>query len=241
MTRLLNILLFIACFAFTAVSQDYILFRNGVIVPGKIQQVTDQNTVLRVKKGFMGSKGEDQAFPMDKVYMLHYQSRGNVYVTPEGKRRSGETQTIANDADVIYLVAGKEIPAYGIRIDDGMVYYRETKQTKKAISSERKLLPDEIFMILYSDGSKDILTDITVVEQPEAVEEPVQAEEEVAEPTLKVLFYNVKKGDTLAKIAKMHNVTTDQIVEWNDLPAKTRTNTALQADMQLMIYVPANE
>ena len=37
-----------------------------------------------------------------------------------------------------------------------------------------------------------------------------------------------------------YNVTPEQIIEWNDLPQKTKPTTPLTTGMQIMIYQPKN-
>lgn len=195
-----------------------------------------------MKKGLFGAGGDEELIATKDVYMLNYQKRGNVYVTPEGKRISGEKHDIPKDADIIYLVSGGEKAAYDIQFEDRAIKYRETKESKKAKSNERMLLLDEIFMILYNDESKDIITDISVpADDVKAVSDTVAvsaAEPEDAAPKLQVVFYNVKRGDTLAKIAAQYDVTVEDLVKWNDLPSKNNKAVVLQPDMQLMIYVP---
>lgn len=97
-----------------------------------------------------------------------------------------------------------------------------------------------MFLIKYKDGTKDKLSDISLKKQesPVAVEETV--DEPVEEEPLQVVFHSVSKGETLSSVAKKYGVTVDEIIEWNDLPAKLKANSRLQADMQLMIYKPVN-
>lgn len=61
---------------------------------------------------------------------------------------------------------------------------------------------------------------------------------EAPQPQFTVIFHAVTKGDNLEKLAAKYDVTPSQIIEWNDLPQKTKPTSPLTAGMQLMIYQP---
>ncbi|MCC8112789.1 MAG: LysM peptidoglycan-binding domain-containing protein [Bacteroidales bacterium] len=50
-------------------------------------------------------------------------------------------------------------------------------------------------------------------------------------------FHHVAKGETLQTIATRYGVTPSEIIEWNDLPQRTKVNAMLPEDTQLVIYV----
>jgi LysM repeat protein len=87
-------------------------------------------------------------------------------------------------------------------------------------------------MIRYKSGMVDI---ITPIDQPEPTPEP---EATSAEPQLVVVFHEVKRGDTLEKVAKTYNVTVEDLRDWNDISQKTKSTGLLSVGMQLMIYQP---
>ena len=93
-------------------------------------------------------------------------------------------------------------------------------------------------MVRYKSGMVDVITSL---DAPEVKEEPTPAEEikkPESEPKSVVIFHAVAKGENLHKIAEKYNVTPQQIIEWNDLPAKTSISKQLTVGMQLMIILP---
>ena len=91
-------------------------------------------------------------------------------------------------------------------------------------------------MIKYKSGMSDIITPIEIVETN--VNETDTIKEEKQEPQFVVMFHSVAKGENLQNLSSKYNVTTEQIIEWNDLPKKTNPNNPLTVGMQLMIYQP---
>lgn len=61
--------------------------------------------------------------------------------------------------------------------------------------------------------------------------------EENSEPLQQLKFHQVTKGETLASIAERYGVTTQEIIEWNDLPTNLKPKAILPEDTQLAIYV----
>lgn len=225
----------------TLAQNDIIIFRDGSEASGKVIQVGDKNIVY---KASTKKNARDISVRSQEVYMIHFKERGNVYITTEGKRISGENQKIAGEQDIIYLVSGKEIPVYNLQVLEEVIKYQERKPSKKLFVPFETIAKEEVFMIKYRDGIKDMITDITV-KKPEAVaqtEENTAAEEADEEPEKKVVFHNVKKNETLAIISKRYGLKAADIIEWNDLPKNLKPTTRLQAGMQLMLYVkPEND
>lgn len=225
---------------------DLIIFRNGDEKEVRIVMVSsDEVTYSESAKG--GPIIKDK---LKDVYMLRYSKRGNVYVTEDCKRITGENQKIDKDANVIYLIKGREILAYDLKIQENTVAYSAKPKSKSLFGKKDTVEPmhsldiSEVFFIKYIDGTKDLINDITA-ERKEAeeqarkeAEEKAQAEEELKKINeTKVIFHNVKKGETLAIIAKRYHISCGDIIEWNDLPKNTKQNAKLKPDMQLMIYV----
>ncbi len=226
--------------------EDLIIFRNGDEKEVRIVMVSsDEVTYSESAKG--GPVIKDK---LKDIYMLRYSKRGNVYITEDCKRISGENQKIDKDANVIYLVKGGEILAYDLLIQENTVMYSAKPKNKSLFGKKGTVEPmqsldiSDVFFIKYKDGTKDLITDITA-ERKEAeekakkeAEEKAQAEEELKKINeTKVIFHNVKKGETLAIVAKRYHISCDNIIEWNDLPKNTKQNAKLTPDMQLMIYV----
>lgn len=229
---------------------DLLIYRNGSEKAVRIIMVSNSEvTYSEFAKG-----GPEQKEDLRDVYMLRYAKRGNVYITDECKRITGENQKYDKNADIIYLIGGKEIIAYNLQILEDKIIYEEKGKTnlfgKKGAGGDagsRMINTSEVFFIKYKDGTKDILNDISreaieAKERAKREEEErlrqAQIEEEMRKANeKKVVFHNVKKGETLAVVAQKYRVTAREIITWNDLPANTKPNAKLKPDMQLMIYV----
>ncbi len=224
--------------------KDLIILKNGREVNASIVQVNDRQVVYRLT-----SKKNDPELSMDnsEVYMIHFSKRGNVYINSEGKRITGENHQLPKDADIIYLIEGKEIPAYDVKVYDSYVTYLNKKHTnKKVVPVAEVIQRNQIFLIKYTDGTIDLINDLSASSSKEAA---VSAESEnthsedpgIQEEEMLVVFHNVKKGDTLMSIAERYDVAVEDIITWNELSAKIKPNAKLQADMQLMLYVKPSE
>lgn len=220
---------------------DYILLTNGEQIYGKVNKVSKSEVdIVRIEpKGFLGFKKEPMTLDASKIYMIKYEDRGNQYFLPDGTRKSGEKQKVDKSADIIYLIDGAEIPAWNIVIDSDRITYHTSKDKKKARSFEANVALNAVFMILYSDGSCDIINDLDAMK---AKEEEKQLEK-VSEPEarLKVIFHTVKAGDTLISIAKEYDVEVASIREWNDLDSKIKDNSKLKTGLQFIIQKEIKE
>lgn len=243
MRRMIIIIFSMLAAIYVQAQSDYIIMRDGQEIVGKIVRVDNSSVVYEASSKLISlKKSEEKSLDLKDVYMLHYESRGNIYITSEGRRITGENQKIDKNADVIYLVSGKEIPAYDVRVSMDDVRFRShdiAKKKKKNAPNrpnpEQVFSISEVFMIKYKDGTKDILTEFVQPSgQQEVVEEP-QEESEVE--VQQVVFHNVQRGETLNFIAKRYDVKVEDIIQWNDLPQSIKPNAKLQTDMQLMLYV----
>lgn len=235
MKTVLTIIFSFCASTVTLAQSDLIIFRDGSEKSGKIIQVADKNIIY--KTSAKKNAAEINVNPQD-VYMIHFKERGNVYITPEGKRVTGENQKIEADVDLIYLVSGKEIPAYNLQVLEDCLKYNDEKPNKKHFIPLKSIDKDEVFMIKYRDGIRDMITDITIKKQDAGTEkESVVEEKDETASEQQVVFHNVKKNETLAIISKRYGLKIADIMEWNDLPKNLKPSTRLQAGMQLMLYV----
>ena len=227
------------CLLPISAQNDLIILRNGREANVSIVQVNDREVIY--KESDKKNSAEFTA-PNSEIYMLKFAKRGNVYVMPDGTRITGENQTIPRDADVVYLVSGKEIPAYELRVmKDRISFLLKKNKNTKVIPIAEVLPRTDVFMIRYSDGTKDILTDITLQQHATNEETVIQQEtpgnEIDDDDELQVVFHRVVKGETISSIAQKYNVAENDIISWNDLPAKFKPTARLQPDMQLMLYI----
>ena len=116
--------------------------------------------------------------------MLKFKTRGNVVFNANGERilTTSEHTEIPKDAIVVYYKDGREVPAYNLTMDANTVSFKTSKKGKdRPIFSPK----DEVFMIRYPDGTRDILTDLMAEEQLErerkAEEERLRAQQEAEE------------------------------------------------------------
>lgn len=226
------------CCVLNVTAKDVITLRNGLEKEVYVVQVGNDKIVYKESKG---KKATEQFLNLEDVYMIFYGKRGIVYITQDGKRVSEDAEslkTIARASSWVYLVKGKIYPANDIRISENEI---EFKRLRGKEFSSMIFNKSDVFLIKYSDGTKDIITEFKPKEeeQPKMVVEqkPEVQPEEPVEDVQQVIFHNVKSGDTLAKLAKRYNVTVEDIKEWNELPAKLKSTARLQTDMQLMLYV----
>ncbi len=223
--------------------KDLIILKNGREFNATILQVNDRQVVYK-----MSSKKNDSEYAVDNsdVYMIRFSQRGNVYINESGKRITGENQRLPKDADVIYLIEGREIPAYDVKVYDSHISYLSSKHTNKKIVPIAEVVPrNNVFMIRYTDGTIDLINDLSAKKVTAEPENSILAEnvsdESSAEDELLVVFHNVKNGDTLSSIAERYGVTVPDIISWNELPAKMKPTAKLQPDMQIMLYVTPSD
>lgn len=237
MKRYISLLFFVIIVCNMAFSSDHIILRNGRESDVKLIQVNDEKIIFTL----IGDRTKIQReTPSKDIYMVYLEKQGNIYFSADGKRKTGEPKRIdPKKNDVIYLVSGAEIGAEDIVISEDFIKYKVKKQGfLKSSVNEVSLNKSEVFMVRYKSGMVDVITSL---DAPEVKEEPTPAEEikkPESEPKSVVIFHAVAKGENLHKIAEKYNVTPQQIIEWNDLPAKTSISKQLTVGMQLMIILP---
>ncbi|MCM1452293.1 MAG: LysM peptidoglycan-binding domain-containing protein [Clostridium sp.] len=203
-----------------------------------IDQISDAQLRFRSKR----DKKVQQSVPTKDIYMYYIEAYGNTYVTPGGKRFSGEPQSAGKNVDIIYLVSGKEIGVETItRFPDSISYVEAKKRKKNEQAFAMNLDNSQVFMICYKNGMTELITNLEQLKDvPEEAPEEAPEEEEEA-PQYSVVFHEVKKWDTLEKLSKMYGVSPQDIREWNDIPANFKVKAQLEIGSNLMIYVPLTE
>lgn len=242
MKHLLIVIFFVSIFSLQGFSLDHIILRNGQEFDVKLHQITNDNVVY---SPYGSNAIARESIPTKDVYMVYIEKQGNVYLTKDGKRVTGEPNRVdSKKYDVIYLINGGEIGAKSIILTEDEIKYAPAKRSSllanllgaPEIDGVQTLENQEVFMIRYKSGMIDVITPIDKLEEP--IEEVV--EEEPQTPQYTVLFHAVTRGQNLNTIAEKYNVTVTQIIEWNDLPQKSKPTAPLTTGMQLMIYQPKN-
>lgn len=224
----------LTCYA----DNDYLLNRNGNGQEVKLLQISDGQISYTVP----GKKnGPTFTVPTSDVYMIYVDGSGNFYFTPDGKRISGETERAdSGKHDVVYLTKGGEIACDGVRMTVDCIVYNPVGK-RKGLSFKKKAMESvelersEVFMIVYKNGMRDVITPLDKPVQP-VIEEKAEPEPE-PEPQFRVVMHTVERGETLEKIAKKYGVEPSEIIEWNELPASTKVRNPIRRGTQYMIYV----
>ncbi len=171
-SRLILMLLMMVANVLAFAQQDFILMRDGSSRHVQIDVVSNDMTT------FVDESGNRVSVPNTSIYMIKYGKRGNMFFTEEGNRISGNKEgKIPNGASAIYLLQGEEIIGYKVGINENSVYYAITKKNNAPVNQ----IPSEsVFLILYPDGTKDLINDFETVrrKKEEALAEQRRLEEE---------------------------------------------------------------
>lgn len=217
-------------------AKDVVILRNGDEVSGKIVKVSDREVVLsKSSRLFSSENGRNLVIPASKVYMVKSDKKRSTFFV-NGERIIKESPNHDKSADLIYLVKGEEIEAWEVQMKSGILSYQKDKKQKRAMSNVGAFPKEEVFMVVYSDGSKDIFTEISEDSTVSQNKEKTDSDEH-EQPQLKVVFHNVLQGETLGKIAEEKGVSVNDIIEWNELPGTYKATTTLKAGTQLMLQI----
>lgn len=228
-----SIFTFLIIINFLSCHADIILMRNGSEIPSTVIQLSDDNVVYMTNKnaGALSVATKD-------VYMIKFDKRGNIYISDNNKRISGENQIIPKGVDIVYLKSGREYPAYNLKVESEKITFLSQRPSKKNIPIAQEYPRDEVFKIKYADGIIDVISEFTVPEDTTQQEpQPENIAEEQLQPEYQVIFHNVGKKESVASIAKRYEVSEGDIISWNNLPQKIKSSSLLTPGTQLMIYV----
>lgn len=152
--RLPWLILFFVIQPLMTLAQDCIIFRDGNEKQVRINMVGSETTLFVDAKQ---KKAKQETVDNSTIYMIKYEKRGNVFLSVDGQRFSGEGDgKIPSGASAIYLLIGDEIIAYNVTLDGGNVnFYKSKKNNAVKIS----IPTEKIFLIKYPDGTKDLLND----------------------------------------------------------------------------------
>lgn len=205
---------------------DVILLRDGSEINCTIKLVNDADI-----KYLLPRNDQHMSVSTADVYMLKFSRRGNVYITPDGKRVTGENQSIPKDADIVYLVQGKEFPAFSLSVDTDRISFMTQKPSKKNTPPTTTYSRDDVFKIVYHDGSIDIITriDVSLAENCDKNDE--------SRPEYQAIIHSVADKESLTTIAARYGVKVEEIVEWNNLDSSITSTSVIATGRQLVIYV----
>ena len=226
--------LFLCTLTFIIVqAEDLIITRTGEEFKGKLELLSESEVNFQIKGGnFLKSHSSLKVFPTNEIYMIKTDKRGSIFFNRKGERIMQPNQSIGKNADVIYLVEGAEISAWNIGLKDGRITYQKNPKATRAQSNIGFFPIEEVFMIRYNDGSKDIFTNISSVVLPETDKEKKSFEKKI-----KVIFYKILKGETLNSISRKYDVSVEDLIEWNDFSTHIKPDTKLTPGKQIMIQI----
>lgn len=162
--KILLVLLFFIISPLQSLAQrDMILLRDGSERKVKIIMVNGNHIVFATD----AKSNNQETIDNSLVYMVKYDKRGNMFFMDDGERISGGGDgKIPSNATAIYLLKGEEIVGYNVEMNVSSVQYTSSKKKEKDKFSIDK---SEIFLIVYPDGTKEILNDFeTLRKQKEA-------------------------------------------------------------------------
>ncbi|MDE6410352.1 MAG: LysM peptidoglycan-binding domain-containing protein [Muribaculaceae bacterium] len=219
-------------FAFASNAEDLLITRTGDEYKGKLELLSDKEVNFIVKSGgLIGSRSTQKVFPTNEVYMIKSDKRGYTFFNRKRERVILPAHSTGKKADLIYLTDGGEIPAWNISLKDGVINYQKSPKQVRALSNNDTIPVQDVFMIKYNDGSKDIFTDITA---------DLESEKKSAkggEKKLKVIFYKILRGETLESIARKYEIAVEDLREWNEFPTSVKNDTKLTPGEQIMIQI----
>ena len=210
---------------------DVIIMRDGRIVEGKVNQMTQHS--VRFNNSTSGVKLDE--LPLKSVYMIKSSGRGSLFITETGQRKSAPQIKINPKSTVVYTRDYSEIPVLTLDFDTGKIVYTTEKATKKNPAKQYFIDQNNVFLIVYPDGTSDVMADLTIAEEEKP--EPGPTENVEQQDNLTVVFHTAKQGDNLKNVAERYNVDINELREWNEINAKTRDTSNLKPGQQLMIYV----
>lgn len=209
---------------------DILMLKNGDEFPGKVLKISDKEIAFSAKSGGRFKQpAVDQTIPTGEVYMIKTEKRGTIFFI-NGQRIIRENVKSDRSADYIYLISGEEIPAWQVSLNNGIISYQKDKAQKRAMSNIGAFPVEEVFLVKYNDGSKDLFTDFDSIQVVEETDNNENA-------MLKVVFHEVLRGESLSDIADKYGVDVNKIKEWNELPDAFNSGTTLKAGTQLMLQV----
>lgn len=193
----------------TFAQRDMIIQRDGVVHSKiKVLATTTDSTYYQTK---LDKKVVSSSVSNVMIYLIKYQKRGNVYFTLEGKQFTGDIGSQApHDATAIYLLEGRELWGYNLIASEDKITYQ---MGKKKNSQQITMSKDDIFLILYPDGTRDVVNDFSVVQKQREAE--LERERQKAEAEKRA-----REAAMFPKVGKMKTVTgkeyTVTIVSEND-------------------------
>lgn len=202
-------------------AQDMILLRNGTEIQCKMDMIG--NGIVSYKEN-----GNSMQLPTTQVYMIKYAKRGNAFFNSDGETNYNTEQSAAKlgKKDIaIYLCEGGEIIASEVSITNENINYRAQSKKPTAFLSSKKsndwitIAKDNVFLIRYFDGTREVINDLQKLEALPKVKHPfIPVSKDPSLPRPADILLN--GGKTLSVI--IYDLEDDNIhyrkKEWQDGP-----------------------
>lgn len=153
-------------------AQDFVLLRTGEEIWCKVEMVGNGLLTYRAEK----SKSNKISLPINQVYMIKYEKRGNTFYNFKGEviKTSPSASQLSKKDIGIYLCEGEEIIASEVSMDVENVSYKISGKnnliSKKRKGESFRIPKSKIFLIRYYDGTKELLTNLEKQENEYLVE-----------------------------------------------------------------------
>lgn len=152
-------------------AKDLVILRSGEEMNGDVEMISNGVISILTEKG-------KKSIPTNQVYMIKYERRGNAFFTVEGEMKydTGNQRSKITENDIgVYLNNGQEIIISALKMEGDKIQLKPVSKT--LISNVTNLFSknkgwveiprNEIFLIRYGDGSKDIITPLLNAEPSE--------------------------------------------------------------------------
>lgn len=186
MRQIFILIMLVSCISAIFAQKDIIMKRDGSEMQVRVVQMNSKYVVYNLESKH---DKEDKQMDNSEIYMIKFHKRGNVFFTEEGDRFNGEGDgKIPKKSTVVYLTKGQELVVFDLMMDTNKLSYKLSKDKDAPINYTPKY---QVFMIVYPDGTKDIITefvqkkqDLPKVETPkEPKQEAKTHKDDVVPPT----------------------------------------------------------
>ena len=152
-------------------AQDMMLLRNGDEIQCKVDMISNGTVSYQ-------ENGTKSQLPTTQLYMIKYEKRGNAFFNSEGESNyNSETMTakLSKKDIAIYLCDGGEIIASEVKVVEENVDYKASNKkawnsitgfpAMKKSETWNSLPKEEVFLIRYFDGSREVINDLQKSEE----------------------------------------------------------------------------
>lgn len=145
-------------------AQDFILLKNGDEIRCKILKVSNNSVTYSIEE-------QKEQIPSEKLFLIKYELRGITLFNENGEADYNSEYTPAKigKKDIcIYTINGEEIVASEVKITTETINYKIAKKgmVTNLFASKKNgewfvLKKEDVFIIRYFDGSKDVINDLS--------------------------------------------------------------------------------